>query len=281
MHGSAKFWKINVLYLKLRNRIFIQYLRLRKLFLPPTGSQRILISDSKPDWTPAIKKGFRKSKHSLSFDKITLETVKDYDLVVPLTIPELVDQEIQSLLINNSIPIPSVESVLLCDDKNLFNETLISKGFGMYIPSVDGSHAYPYMLKKKVDQYGENTHIINGPGDENQYAEILSSPDYFSQELITGKTEYATHIVFKDQKISSSLNIKYIFNGEKSIKGKDKSLTVICSFPYLKLFASILASIGYEGLCCFNYKVRDQVPYIIEINPRFGGSLAPYFPLFV
>lgn len=280
MQGSAKFWSFNVIYIKLRNRLFIQFLRLRKALFSPGRPYKILISESKPDWTPDIRKGFRNSKHHISFDQINPDTVKKYDLVVPLTIQELVDQEIQRLLRNNPIPLPSTEAVNLCDDKNLFNASLISKGYARYIPKVDGEQTYPYILKKKVDQYGENTHIIDGPGDEEQYAEALSSKDYFTQELIRGQSEYATHIVFKDQKIQSSLNIKYIFEGDKSIKGKDRSITIICTCPYLKVFASILQDIGYEGLCCFNYKVRDGIPYIIEINPRFGGSLAPYFYLF-
>jgi predicted ATP-grasp superfamily ATP-dependent carboligase len=30
-----------------------------------------------------------------------------------------------------------------------------------------------------------------------------------------------------------------------------------------------------------NYKVVRGLPYILEINPRFGGSLTPYFFSFI
>ncbi|MGH8049795.1 MAG: hypothetical protein ACREPB_03945, partial [Arenimonas sp.] len=33
--------------------------------------------------------------------------------------------------------------------------------------------------------------------------------------------------------------------------------------------------------CCFNYKVRDGQAMILEINPRFGGSLCQYFISFI
>ena len=35
--------------------------------------------------------------------------------------------------------------------------------------------------------------------------------------------------------------------------------------------------VGFEGLCCVNYKYRDGIPKILEINPRMGGSLARFF----
>lgn len=242
---------------------------------------RILFSDAKPDWSPEIEKGFKNSKHSISFGELTVENSTGFDLLIPLTIQEQESKVLQDLMVNNAIPLASVESIHLCDDKFLFNEALESSGFGRYIPKMGGSHAFPYMLKKKIDQYGENTHIIKDEQEEAKYSEKLKSPDYFTQEIISGRSEYATHIVFRKGKIESSLNIKYTFAQEISIKGKDMSITSICSCPYLKTFASILESIGYEGLCCFNYKVRDKIPYIIEINPRFGGSLTPYFSLFV
>lgn len=281
MWRSSKFWKINILYLKGRNRIYFQFLKLRKSFLRPTAPMRILFSDAKPDWSKEIRKGFKNSKHSISFAELNAKNSLAYDLLVPLTIQEQEKKALQELMVNNAIPLASVESIYLCDDKYQFNEALDSGGFGRYIPGMGGSHSFPYMLKKKIDQYGANTHIIGDPHAEASFSEKLNSPDYFTQEIISGRIEYATHIIFKKGKIESSLNIKYTFEQEISIKGKDRSITSICSCPYLKVFASILESIGYEGLCCFNYKVRDKIPYIIEINPRFGGSLTPYFSLFV
>ena len=281
MKQYIMFGRINILYLKIRNRIFLHYLKTRKRLLKATPSLRILFSDSKPDWAAEIRKGFKNSRHHISFGEISAENTGDYDLIVPLTIQELESKELQALLKDNPIPVPSVESIHLCDDKYQFNKALTANGFEAYIPRMNDSHAFPYILKKKIDQYGENTHIINGSQDQEQFSEKINSPEYFTQEIISGRYEYATHIVYKDGRIVNSLNIKYMFRSEISIKGKDESLTAICACPYLKIFASILAFIGYEGLCCFNYKVRDKIPCIIEINPRFGGSLTPYFSLFV
>jgi hypothetical protein len=97
-----------------------------------------------------------------------------------------------------------------------------------------------------------------------------------------GKSEYATHILCKDNKIVYSLNVKYTFANDMPIKGKDKPLymTIIKSY-YLDTFTTILNTINFEGLCCFNYKIVDGKPLIFEINPRFGGSLCPFFFIFL
>jgi predicted ATP-grasp superfamily ATP-dependent carboligase len=198
---------------------------------------------------------------------------------VPLTIYDLQYlNESRHLVLHNPIPIPSADSIALCDNKPLFNQTLIEKGFGEFIPNVCGTQKYPYILKKQSDEWGVNSHIISDAQQEHAFADILAQPDYFCQEFIQGSEEYATHVLFIDQKILYSMNIKYHFNNKFPIKGKDPfSYTKICHCPYLDLFSSILTSIGYEGLCCINYKVSNNRPFILEINPRFGGSLSTFF----
>jgi len=43
------------------------------------------------------------------------------------------------------------------------------------------------------------------------------------------------------------------------------------------MFASMLATIGFEGLCCVNYKLERGVPRVFEINPRMGWNLCAHF----
>lgn len=275
------FFILNLWYSKIYNPLYFQYLRFKKFLRNPSRPKNILFSDNKDSWKQLLQKGFRGSVHKVFFNEINSKNCKDYDLIIPFTIEELKNRQIQDLLANNPIPLPSVESILLYDDKDQFNSMLISQGLGKYIPSIEGSQAYPYILKKKIDEYGQNSHIIYSNKEEKQYSEKLSSPEYFTQEFIPGKNEYATHVHFEKGKIVSLLNIKYIFQDELSIKGKNKSIKMISPCPYREEFTTILIATGFEGLCCINYKVKDKLPLLIEINPRFGASLSPYFSLFV
>lgn len=274
MHVNARlrrkthFLKENVL-----SRLFLKK-KLNILFSP------------KPDWEPYIRNGFRLTKHTIVFRELDTEDIDDFDLVVPLTLEaaKYLSRNKESIK-DNPIPIPTLESLLLCDDKPRFNRTLIEKGFGDLIPQMGSTKNYPYILKKSAAVWGgKSSFIIRNEQDEQLYAELLKHPDYFCQALIKGQREYATHIVFKNQKIVCALNIEYFFDSETPIKGKDDDLQIylkIVPCRHLDLFSSILSHIGYEGLCCINYKIYNGQLYLLEINPRFGGSLMGSFFSFV
>jgi predicted ATP-grasp superfamily ATP-dependent carboligase len=179
---------------------------------------------------------------------------------------------------------PAAESVHLCDDKYVLNQALIASGFGQYIPRIAQGLGLtpPYMLKKRIGEWGKGCYIVRNSNDEAELSGRINDPQYFCQEFIQGTTECATHILMVGGRIVKALNIQYWFASDTPIKGQDNAyLKAIHRCPYLDLFARILRTIRYEGLCCVNYKVAKGHPYLLEINPRFGGSLAPYFFSFV
>jgi len=240
---------------------------------------KILFSNQTADWERNISTSFRFTRHEIAFGELSPENITNYDLVVPFKVSELKHLAgLRHLIVDNPIPIPSIDSLELCNDKYLFNKTLIENGFGTYIPKISITLPFPYLLKWRYGGFGENIHIITNSQQEKNFLDLLSHPEYFCQEFIPGPNEYATHILFKDQKIVRSINIQYVFKNEFPIKGKDNSLyTILCQCPYHELFSTILNFIKFEGLCCVNYKVVENQPFILEINPRFGGSLCRYF----
>ncbi|MDP9046914.1 MAG: hypothetical protein M3N14_02175 [Bacteroidota bacterium] len=243
---------------------------------------KILFSN-KPVWEKNISVGFRTTRHKLTFSDFTLENMRSNDLLVPLTMRDLKLLSTNSKTFNkNLIPIPTLDAIHICDDKYLFYQTLVKTGFTKFLPKVGSGLPYPYILKKKVAEDGDNCYIISNPGKERELETLINSPEYFCQEIIQGTGEYATHILYKNGRLVSSLNIKYVFDDETPIKGQDKFISKkICNCPHLELFLSVLESIGFEGLCCFNYKEIDGHPFILEVNPRFGGSLSSFFFSFV
>lgn len=244
---------------------------------------KILFSKEEDSWEKVISRGFLFTQHKIAFKKLTPENIKKYDLVVPLSIDSLKHlNAFRHLIPNNPIPIPNIESLDSCDDKYKFNQALIKNGFGDYVPKTSKKPQYPYILKKRIDIAGKNCYMIFGSTEEREFSDILDHQEYYCQEAIPGANEYATHILFKDNKILCSINIKYVFRSQLPIKGKDLiSYTKLCTCPYLDIFSSVLTSIGFDGLCCVNYKVVNRHPYILEINPRFGQSLSRYFFSFI
>jgi hypothetical protein len=267
-----------------RNKFYVRWEKFLALLSHGEGL-RILISSAKPDWQDDIASGFSRSLHKVEFGPITPENAVKYDLVIPLSFAD--QDEVRrwpSQGSKRSIPVASEECVRLCDNKFEFNRALAEAGFGRYIPKMGNGRELspPYIVKKRVGEWGQGCTMVFNPRDEIAVLEQLHNPQYFTQEIIRGPFEFATHILFVNNKIVKSLNIMYAFDQECPIKGQDVNVyRVIHRCPYLKLFSRILQTIGFQGLCCVNYKVANGQPYLLEINPRFGGSLGPFFFSFV
>ena len=267
-------WRRNWLYMKSGKLWALLFSR---------GAKKILFS-GKPEWIDEIKRGFRRLPHQVEFGVITTDSFLRYDIVVPLSLPALEEARRYSPLQKNALPLPAAESVLLCDDKYEFNQALIEAGFGRYIPKMAQGLALtpPYILKKRSGSWGKDCYIIRNHDDEEAQLDRITDPRYFCQEFIPGSTEFAAHILFVDGRIVKALNIKYEFSGDTHIKGQNAAFfQVVHRCPYLNLFAQVLQTIQFDGLCCVNYKVANGQPFLLEINPRFGGSLAPYFFSFI
>ena len=249
-----------------------------KAVLLPAHKIRILFSAGYGH-EKGIRRGFFFLKHKIDFDTFTPENISKYDLVIPLNIEDVkILSRSPGLIKNNLIKIPDERTVEICDNKILFNQTLIGKGFQDYVPKIGDNLPLPFLVKKKATWGGDHCFLVPDQEKKNQLAGLINDPDYFCQEVIEGIHEYATHILFRNGKIIRTLTFRYTFYNETSINGKEG---FICSdlvkCPYLDIFAAILQAIDYEGLCCFDYKVANGKPKIFEINPRFGGSLSAYF----
>ena len=264
-----------------RNRLYLAYEK-SLLHLIRDKGLRILFSGM-PHWSEDIKKGFNGSRHILEFGPLSAQGFSAFDLVMPLEIPDLIAaQQWPQLLSKNPIPIPREESILLCDDKYKFNHSLIQRGFGNNIPTMGADLQPPYILKKRISAWGQECRMIQNAGEEMLVLDKLNNPAFYRQEIIPGRHEFATHILFANDRVVKALNIMYEFESEYSIKGQEPELyRVVHRCGYLDLFADVLRSIDFQGLCCVNYKVMRGRPYILEINPRFGGSLGPYFFSFI
>jgi hypothetical protein len=251
-------------------------------YLFPIRGLKIMFS-AKEGFEKNIRRGFKALPYEIAFDGFTPDNIRSNNILVPLNIDDVRTlAESPDLVKGKLIPIPPLETVNLCDNKYLFNRTISEKGFGDFVPKIMKDPSLPFLLKKKFGRGGSNVYFITSPEQKEKYRKLINDPDYFCQEIIEGNDEYATHILFKNHKIVNSLTIKYLFLNEVSINGKDDFVcTSISTCPYLETFSAILEAIGFKGLCCFDYKVRDGKPIIFEINPRLGGSLSTYFFTFL
>jgi hypothetical protein len=89
-------------------------------------------------------------------------------------------------------------------------------------------------------------------------------------------------VLYKGGRVVCATTLEFTFDREVFIKGREPDCgRAVVDCAHLDRFGSILAMIGFEGLCCFNYKLLGKQPLIFEINPRFGASLSPLFASFL
>ncbi|MCC8410887.1 ATP-grasp domain-containing protein [Mucilaginibacter sp. UR6-1] len=221
---------------------------------------------------------FKKLPIKLNFEEFCSDTnFAMYDLVIPMSVQDVTYcHAARNIIKTDLIPIPSLEAITICDKKDMLVYKLREAGLGHLTPSVHRS--YPYILKKNAGDFSRNTFIINNKDDEKTFEQELNDPDYFTQELIFGKKEYASHIVFKNGKIMANVTVCHRYSERAYLQGKTTS-EARNRVPnrHQEAFTQVLNAIGFEGLCCIDYKEVNGKPKIFEINPRFGGSLRFYF----
>lgn len=239
---------------------------------------RILLSD-KEGWKEGFIKAANPSKYQLTFSSFTESLdVTPYDLILPLTIADqrfLLDHfpDLQGL----KYFVPSNEVINLCNDKLALNRQLTNMGLEDFIPEFGDYLPLPYILKKRIDRWGENCHMISTVEDEKTHRSKLGHDDYFRQVPIFGKNEYTTHFIFWKNEIIFDLTLEFNYADPIFIKGIKKPTTEskikVVKQRHSKTFSNILSSINYSGIGCINYKVENFAPKIFEINPRIGASL--------
>jgi len=267
---------------KWRDRAFLWQESLRAV-AQVRGRKRILFSPW-PEIEASLRQGFRYANHELVFGPVPLHG-GGFDLVVPCSIEALVAvADDDALRRRNPLRLPDPAVVRLCDDKAALNSRLRKLGFGRHIPAEASPGNFPYMLKLRRDSCARHAFLIAGPDDEAIHAERLGSPDYLRQECVRGEVEYTTHLLMAEGRLRRHLAVSFWMERDCAIKGRDPvRLHRRCPARRadLALFESMLAAIGFEGLCCVNYKLRAGVPMLFEINPRFGFSLGPFFGTFL
>jgi len=244
--------------------------------------KKVVLFSKKDGWIPVLRKNLDKQIYTAFFDEFDNINYRYFDLILPLTNDDTryLNKKLPYLNINKKVLIPSNNAIDICDHKDVFSHFMSENGFEYCNPKFGNKiSAPPYVLKKKVGEWGEGISIIKNKIEEQNYHLELQSSEFYKQEYIEGKKEYTTHIIISDGKIKYNRTIEFNYNENYYIKGKDYkpySSKIISNIPVITDFEKILNKLEFQGICCFNYKISGDKMCIIEVNPRFGSSLMPY-----
>lgn len=173
---------------------------------------------------------------------------------------------------------PTPEIVGLCDDKLALNRRLIDSPFQYLVPPLyePDSGRFPYIVKRRHDTWGVNSRLVTNSAQEQAVAALTHSPAYFCQSYIAGNEEFALHVLLVDRQVVYAQTVKYQMDRYFYVKGcylEENKRVLLVDNPHISTYEPVLRALGYSGTCCINYKLEDGVPKLLEINPRFGGSL--------
>lgn len=229
--------------------------------------QRILFGNH-PTQMPAIARYIDHARFEASFAPLDAVDLSRFDLVVPLRV-----NQIEAARPGRSI-LPSRKLVALCDDKLALNLWLIKQGFGEVVPDLLGPRpaSFPYIRKTRQGDFGIGCRMIGSAAEDDGE----DDPNVFRQRAVAGAQEYVLHILRVRGAIRFHVAYVYDMGQPLGVRGQvDRPASINPADPgdALATCATILDVMGYEGTCCFNYKLENGAVRILEINPRFGGSL--------
>lgn len=233
---------------------------------------RILFGDHRTQM-PAIERLIDHERFDVAFAAFDDADFAPFDLVVPLRIDQIAPARDRANADGRRRAVlPAPELVEVCDDKLLFNGRLAELGFGDVLPALlpEPPDRYPYVRKARRGDFGQGVRVVRAPGEDD------FAPDSFAQEAVAGRYEYVLHLLRVDGRVRYHLCYRYDMGQPLSVRGEAASPKLIepaDPAPAMPTCLAVLDALGFEGTCCFNYKLEGGRLSVIELNPRFGGSL--------
>lgn len=135
-----------------------------------------------------------------------------------------------------------------------------------YDPNLPNLINFPVITKKACSNCGYGSRIYHSI---DEYV-----PNDIVQQYITNCRECVSHLVVNKGRIITEISFEYLFDKEFYIKGQDNSYSTIKYEPdewVINILSKFL--LNYHGVCNVDYKVSETNVYVMEINPRLGGSL--------
>lgn len=216
----------------------------------------------------------------LSGKAIFTEDFNKYDFIVPLNYEEMSFCNQANYSGHAKVICANEKTISLLDNKLNINLWLLEHGFGLFCPLLYAmnSHGaaagmpdvkYPAILKPITSHSGIGVRIL-----KNEQRLKTTDKNFILQEYIVAPEHYVAHFYVKDGVVK--WNVTFVAKNNKFHikKGAIQNYQdTYIGLERTELFESIFQKLNYNGFACCDFKIKDGVIKIFEINARIGGSL--------
>ena len=147
---------------------------------------------------------------------------------------------------------------------------------GVTVPRLLECGEFPAMIKPRRGAGGWRNAIVNTAAEQKAWERLNPDADYIRQEMIDGIPASVCCVADGKQARAIATNEQILRGGEESSFGFCGSVTPFnhpLSKPMMKMAEQIAAASGCIGTIGIDFVVGDKMPYAIEINPRFQGTV--------
>lgn len=144
------------------------------------------------------------------------------------------------------------------------------------VPRLLEQGEFPAMIKPRRGAGGWRNAIVNTAAEQRAWELLNPDADYIRQEMIDGIPASVCCVADGKQARAIASNEQILRGGEESSFGFCGSVTPFdhpLSKQMMKMAEQIAAASGCTGTMGIDFVVGDKMPYAIEINPRFQGTV--------
>eukprot|EP00929_Paragymnodinium_shiwhaense_P031322 TRINITY_DN17572_c0_g1_i4.p1 TRINITY_DN17572_c0_g1~~TRINITY_DN17572_c0_g1_i4.p1 ORF type:complete len:358 (+),score=66.50 TRINITY_DN17572_c0_g1_i4:131-1204(+) len=164
-------------------------------------------------------------------------------------------------------------------NKAALRETAARIGMLQYLPEYfydPFAAVYPCILKPAIGAYGEETFIVRSAEEVLEVAHEGFGTTWVLQEFIADRYEYSCSLLVHHGAIVDWIGSVYDYGQDMyvwpHVEEHGRGLFDVPE-EHVRIFAAFMRE--YNGICNFNYKIRDDGRIgILEINTRIGADLA-------
>ena len=156
------------------------------------------------------------------------------------------------------------------DIQHFFKENAVT------VPRLLKSSEFPAMIKPRRGAGGWRNAIVNTAAEQKAWEMLNPDTKYIRQEMISGIPASVCCVADGKQARAIATNEQILRGGLESSFGFCGSVTPfehpLCK-TMIQMAEQIGAASGCTGTIGIDFVVNDEMPYAIEINPRFQGTV--------